>query len=108
MVVREQARGLGEAGCCLARRLPGLVRDPPLPAPLPPSLTSSFNPRPSHRSQDNIKEEELLQYIEQVLRLPLYDRDTGRTNGQQQQQPPPQQLPPPQQQQQQQQQDGAP
>ncbi|PSC72146.1 mRNA-capping enzyme isoform X1 [Micractinium conductrix] len=59
--------------------------------------------------EDNIKEEELLQYIEQVLRLPLYDRDTGRTNGQQQQQPPPQQLPPPQQQQQQQQQqDGAP
>jgi hypothetical protein len=31
-----------------------------------------------YRLQDNIKEEQLLQYIDQVLQLPLYDRDAGR------------------------------
>lgn len=31
--------------------------------------------------EDNIKEDELLPYIEQVLQLPLYDKDTGRTQG---------------------------
>ncbi|KAL4857277.1 mRNA-capping enzyme [Chlorella vulgaris] len=32
---------------------------------------------------DNIQEEELLQYIEDALKLPLYDQDTGRIPGQQ-------------------------
>jgi hypothetical protein len=48
------------------------------------------------RLQDNIKEEQLLQYIDQVLQLPLYDRDAGRqqhhhehSHEQQQQEQPP-------------------
>lgn len=40
--------------------------------------------------QDNIKEDELLEYIDGVLQLPLYDRDTGRAHGAQALPPPPQ------------------
>lgn len=49
-------------------------------------------PRPSSPPplQDNIQGEELLQYVDEALRLPLYDEETGREAqqqaGQQQQQ----------------------
>ena len=58
--------------------------------PSPPCLRNNLHPPPPsdrHHTmcctptlllQDNIKEDELLPYIQQVLQLPLYDRDTGR------------------------------
>lgn len=46
--------------------------------PSPPSLKLPGPRCAPLPSQDNIKEAELLAYIQQVLELPLYDRDTGR------------------------------
>lgn len=43
------------------------------PATMTPFIAPSHPP-----PQDNIKEDELLPYIQEVLQLPLYDRDTGR------------------------------
>jgi NAD(P)H-dependent FMN reductase len=46
-------------------------------------LTARRMRLPASLLQDNIQEEELLQYIEDALKLPLYDQDTGRIPGQQ-------------------------
>lgn len=70
-------------------RPPSHLAPPHLPThlrTLPPTYAPTHHPPTSPPLcasvlQDNIKEDELLPYIEQVLQLPLYDKDMGRTQG---------------------------